>query len=290
MKPLKLVHLSDLHCKAGAPFLLDKLQMAVDEVNDLAPDLVVVTGDLTENGFKNEYEEAKRFLHQISAPKMIVPGNHDVKYTGHLIFQEVFGPLSSLLVNDELALYCANTARPDKDEGRFSLDQMESLAKGFSKLENKVKIVAMHHHPMPIPDTGLERATIEDAGDLLKILTELGVDLILCGHRHRPWMWSLNSTVLISSGAVSTRKLRGFFENSYNIITIRNSRVMDVKLKIVGGETLEFREIIAKPCANLLNMVSPSRNNLKAAFEEKSLYAPIAHAKSFGQMDDRYFS
>jgi 3',5'-cyclic AMP phosphodiesterase CpdA len=75
-----------LHCKSVESFPREKLQTAIKEINEYNPDLVVVTGDLTENGFKNEYEEAKRFLDQISSQKMIVPGNHDTKYTGHLIF------------------------------------------------------------------------------------------------------------------------------------------------------------------------------------------------------------
>lgn len=104
----------------------------------------MVTGDLTENGFKDEYEEAKRFLDQISASKVIVPGNHDVKYAGHLIFQELFGSLSSLIIGRDVALFCANTARPGRGEGRFSLDQLGALSKQSSNLKNKVKVVAMH--------------------------------------------------------------------------------------------------------------------------------------------------
>jgi len=227
-------------------FPREKLQTAIKEINEYNPDLVVVTGDLTENGFKNEYEEAKRFLDQISSPKMIVPGNHDTKYTGHLIFQELFGSPVSFMTNKELALFCANTARPDKDEGRFSLDQMDALAKHLSNLKGKVKAVAMHHHPMPIPDTGLERATIEDAGDVLKVIHNLNVNLVLCGHRHRPWMWHLGSTTLVFSGAVCTPKLRGFFENSYNIIDLQNDRI-EAKLKIVGGRLVDFREIVSRP-------------------------------------------
>jgi len=151
--------------------------------------------------------------------------------------------------NREIAVFCANTARPDKEEGRFGLDQMDTLTEHLSDLKDKVKVVAMHHHPIPIPDTGLERATIEDAGDVLKVLSNLNVNLVLCGHRHRPWVWRLGTTILAFSGAVCTPKLRGFFENSYNLIQIQN-RHIDVKLKIVGGVLLDFKEIISKPIMN----------------------------------------
>jgi 3',5'-cyclic AMP phosphodiesterase CpdA len=73
--------------------------------------LVVVTGDLTEDGFKNEYEEARRFLDEIAARKMIIPGNHDTKYTEPLIFQQFFGSPTSFIENGEFACLYANTAR-----------------------------------------------------------------------------------------------------------------------------------------------------------------------------------
>jgi Icc protein len=246
---LKIVQLSDLHCRSGESFPREKLQTAVNEINEYDPDLVVVTGDLTEDGFKNECEEAKRFLDEIAAQKMMVPGNHDMKYTGHLIFQQFFSSPTSFMENGELACFCANTARPDKEEGRFGQDQMNTLTEHLSNLQGKRKVVAMHHHLIPIPDTGLERATIEDAGDVLKLLSSLNVNLVLCGHRHRPWLWRLGSTILVFSGAVCTPKLRGFFENSYNLIEIQDRRI-DVKLKIVGGRLLDFKDVLSKSIVN----------------------------------------
>ena len=260
---MKIVQFSDLHCSSGSSFLRDRLQTAIGEINDSRPDLVVVTGDITENGFKDEYEEAKRFLDQISASKVIVPGNHDLKYTGHLIFQDFFGSLSSLIIGEDAAFFCANTARPDREEGRFSLDQLNALSEQFSNLRNKVRVVAMHHHPIPIPDTGLERATIDDAGDVLRMFLSTGVDLVLCGHRHRPWLWHLGSTTLVFSGAVSTRKLRGFFDNSYNVIEIHDGQIT-AKLKIVGGSMLDFREVITAPLATPSVKVTNKQSRKKA--------------------------
>ncbi|MEM2896694.1 MAG: metallophosphoesterase [Candidatus Bathyarchaeia archaeon] len=247
---MRIVQISDLHCSSGESFLKDKLQLAVNEINALNPDIVAITGDLTENGFKNEFEEAKRFIDQIMAPKVITAGNHDVRYTGHLIFQELFGSPSSFIINDECAIFCANTARPDKNEGRIGVDQMGSLLEKLSNPKDKIKVVVMHHHPIPVPDTGLEQAIIEDAGDCLKGFSSVGVDLVLCGHRHRPWIWQLCDMSFVFSGAVSTRKLRGFFENSYNIIDIKENEI-DAKLKIVGNGLVDFKEIIfGRPFSN----------------------------------------
>src|ERR687884_408063 len=62
-----IAQLSDLHC--GQQFFLpDLLERAITEVNDLRPDVVVCSGDLTSHGFKDEYALARRYLDQIEDP------------------------------------------------------------------------------------------------------------------------------------------------------------------------------------------------------------------------------
>ena len=72
-----IAHLSDLHC--GDPhFVPDLMDRAIAEINDLKPDIVVCSGDLTAFGFKEEYAQAKRYLDRIECESLVViPGNHD---------------------------------------------------------------------------------------------------------------------------------------------------------------------------------------------------------------------
>ncbi|HYW00895.1 MAG TPA: hypothetical protein VE862_05460, partial [Candidatus Acidoferrum sp.] len=69
------------------------------------------------------------------------------------------------------------------------------------------------------------------------------VNLVLSGHRHRPWRWVLQDTQIIHAGTLSSERFRGFFANSYNILNLDGKRV-DVKLKIVGGKSMSFEEVI----------------------------------------------
>jgi 3',5'-cyclic AMP phosphodiesterase CpdA len=100
----------------------------------------------------------------------------------------------------------------------------------------------MHHHLIPVPDTGIERNTVNDAGDVLKTLTSEKVNLVLCGHKHRPWMWKLENLIIIHAGSLSSKRLRGFFKNSYNIIKVDGSHV-SVKFKVVNGPELDIKDI-----------------------------------------------
>jgi len=240
-RPMIIAQLSDLHCSTGSQFLKDKLTTAINEINSLNPDLVIIAGDLTESGFKTEFEEAKRFIDQIKCPrKIITMGNHDALYTGYLLYEQFFGKPSGVVDMPDCRVIYVNTARPDRDEGRVGRDQIAFIKENFA--ENKVNILVMHHHLIPVPDTGLEVAIVEDAGDVLKMLSKYKPDLVLSGHRHRPWMWRLNDIDFIFSGAVSTIRLRGFFENSYNVIKIKGKRVW-AKLKIVGGPYIDFDKL-----------------------------------------------
>lgn len=234
--------MSDLHCSGGPQFLRNKLTTAINEINQMNPELVIIASDLTENGFKTEFEEAKRFIDQIECPrKIITMGNHDSLYTGYLLYEDFFDSPSGTLETKDYKVIYANTARPDREEGRVGRDQLQFILENIT--DNKFNILVMHHHLIPVPDTGLELAIVEDAGDVLKALSAHSPDLVLSGHRHRPWCWRLNDINFFFSGAISTIRLRGFFENSYNVIKVEKGRIQP-KLKIVGGKFMDFEELI----------------------------------------------
>src|SRR5437016_12544941 len=91
-----IVQISDLHC--GTQFFLPNLlERAITEVNDLQPDVVVCSGDLTTFGFKEEYALAKDYLDQLECEAgAVIPGNHDSRNVGYVHFEQLFGDRNSL--------------------------------------------------------------------------------------------------------------------------------------------------------------------------------------------------
>ena len=236
-----LVQISDIHC--GPMFQRDILQKAIEEINTLSPDVVLVTGDLTEEGLKTEFQMAAKYLKKIKSDKIIyVSGNHDYRSTGYLLFRQYF-PFSQLTQIDDTVIAVVSSARPDRDDGEVGHRQNLWLENTLSKHQDKMKIVAIHHHVIPVPDTGADQITVIDAGDILRSLTKSNVDLVLCGHRHRPWRWQIEKMKVIHAGSVSCEKLRGFFCNSYNVIKINKKRI-DEKLKIVNGNFVDLDDIV----------------------------------------------
>ena len=115
----------------------------------------------------------------------------------------------------------------------------------MSRYDGKIKIIAMHHHLIGIPDTGTDKIIILDAGDTLMACMQAKVDLVLCGHKHRPWIWKLGSLEIAYAGTASSERFRGFFENSYNIIRIEN-RIIQVDIKIVGGKRMALNSLVTE--------------------------------------------
>jgi 3',5'-cyclic-AMP phosphodiesterase len=220
----RIAHISDLHC--GSPhFQPDLLERAIEEINELEPDVTVVSGDLTTDGYKPEYEAACAYLDRIECDEMIViPGNHDSRNVGYVHFEELFGPRTRVVHKDGVAIVAVDSSEPDLDHGQIGRNRYRYIEEGFSR-ESHLRVFVLHHHLLPVPGTGRERNIVYDAGDLLEVLVRNGVHLVLCGHKHVPYAWKLEDMFVVSAGTVSSLRLRGHTRPCYNVIEIGPERV-----------------------------------------------------------------
>jgi len=113
----------------------------------------------------------------------------------------------------------------------------------MKKYHDKVKILAMHHHLIGVPDSGTDRVTVIDAGDVLRTALSTNVNLVLCGHMHRPWIWNFRNFSIANAGTASSERVRGLFENTYNIVKIEKNEIR-VDLKFVGGKRMPLEHIV----------------------------------------------
>jgi len=225
---LTVAHISDLH--AGSPYFVPNLMdRAVVEVNELAPDIVLVTGDLTEMGFKQEYLLAKSYLDRIECPDLLViPGNHDSRHVGYVHFEELIGPRSCTLSKEGVTIVGIDSTEPDLDHGHIGRARYRWLEEKFAH-EARFRIFMLHHHLLPIPGTGRERNVVYDAGDALEVLQHCKVNLVLSGHKHVPYAWRLEDLFVVNAGTACSLRLRGNIKPCYNVITIEDDRVEIVR-------------------------------------------------------------
>jgi 3',5'-cyclic-AMP phosphodiesterase len=223
-RPFKIAHLSDIHC--GSPhFQPELLERAIEEINELRPDLTIVSGDLTTDGFKAEYELAREYLDRIDSDDLIVvPGNHDSRNVGYVHFEDMFGSRTRTVHEKGVSIVALDSSEPDLDYGQIGRNRYPYIEEAFSQPAD-LRLFVIHHHLLPVPGTGRERNIVYDAGDLLEVLVRSGVHLVLCGHKHVPYAWKLEDMFVVSAGTVSSLRLRGHTRPCYNIVEIEPERV-----------------------------------------------------------------
>ncbi|MGH2992021.1 MAG: metallophosphoesterase family protein [Solirubrobacterales bacterium] len=241
---MRIAQLSDIHV-LDARFEEKLLDSAIEEINAEEPDLVVVAGDLTANGYREEFEYARERLDRIvTAERVHVPGNHDARSVGYLHFEDLFGERTHARTvkapEGEAQVVCVDSSKPDLDDGEIGRELYGWILDSFSA-SPALRIFVMHHHLVAIPGTGRDRNQVWDAGDALEVLRSAGVDVVLGGHRHVPHVWPVAGLFLAHSGTASTWRVRGYARPSYNLITL-TSELIEVEIREPGGS----RDLLAR--------------------------------------------
>jgi 3',5'-cyclic-AMP phosphodiesterase len=221
--------MSDLHVGEGL-FRPELLNAAIDETNELAPDLVVVAGDLTMDGYRGEFEHCRQFLDELACRHVVVTmGNHDARNVGYRHFEDFFGSRDSVatveVAEGRARVVAIDSTKPDVDEGEVGREHYGWLDASLRGWAEGPRILVIHHHILAVPGTGRDVNNLRDAGDVMAILRELEVDLVLSGHRHVPYVWSISGVRVVHSGTVSTLRVRGTMPPSYNVIEIDANEV-----------------------------------------------------------------
>lgn len=226
---MRIVQMSDIHVGSGL-FRPELLSAAIEETNSLKPDLVAVVGDLTTEGYRWEFEEAKGFLDRLECENVVFTmGNHDAKSVGYRHFEEFFGMREGATVipvpEGEAKVVALDSTKPDLDEGEVGREHYAWLDSEFRHWDKGPKILLVHHHILAVPGTGRDVNNLRDAGDVMAILRELRVDMVLSGHRHVPYVWSISGVRIVHSGTVSSMRVRGTMPPSYNVIELDEASV-----------------------------------------------------------------
>jgi 3',5'-cyclic AMP phosphodiesterase CpdA len=235
---LTIAQFSDIHC-GHVMFDADLMEAAISEIAELAPDLVVMAGDLTSEGYAPQFRQAKRYLDRLDGLEMVViPGNHDLMNVGFLHFRDAFGKSDRVMripfATSEgqpqryATVVAVNSSKPDLADGEIGHIRYDWIRQSF-EWPDDYRVFALHHHLVSVPGTGRERNIVWDAGDVLALLTELKVDLVLSGHKHVPNVWQFGDMLLVNSGTCSSHRVRGYTRPSYNVIEITDDRVRIVQ-------------------------------------------------------------
>jgi 3',5'-cyclic-AMP phosphodiesterase len=256
-----IAHISDLH--VGSPFFVPNLMnRVVTELNELGPDLIVCTGDITNEGYRQEYKNVVAYYDRIERPLVTVPGNHDARNVGYLHFEELIGPRRWIRDVGGIRIVGIDSSEPDLNEGQVGRESYEWIRESFA-MPCKLKVFALHHHLVAVPGTGRERSTVMDAGDLLELLTEIGVRVVLSGHKHVPYVWRLEDMYVANAGTASSLRLRGHTRPCYNVVGIEEDEVKIFQKFPFGGQTVLAHFSISSGQQHARHVESPTHGDAR---------------------------
>ena len=195
----EVLHFSDVHFGAeNKPAVAAALAYA----QNAKPDLVLVSGDVTQMGRTREFEAAAQWLAAMPEPVFVIPGNHDTPYWDLLArfawpwrrYEQIIKhpAIDHLFQTDTLAVRGVNTARAAQmrwnwSKGVIDLDQTRRAARSLSEAPPKALRIIACHHPLiemdGMPMTGEVRCGEAAA----EIFAAAGVDLVVTGHVHVPF-------------------------------------------------------------------------------------------------------
>lgn len=250
-----IAHISDLHFGRHDETAAERL---LADISAVRPDLLVITGDLTQRARHRQFAAARAFLDKLPRPVIVIPGNHDVplydvveRFVGRLARYRryICDELQPFFADDEIALLGLNTARSAAfSNGRISFRQAAAIKSVFAQMPaSRLRILAIHH-PLAVPAVAGNLARVGRATLARKAITEAGVGLVLSGHYHRAYSGDLPPSDLVGDGsilfvqagtAISTR-LRGE-PNSYNLLRVEPSTVT-CTIRCFAGKDFEDAE------------------------------------------------
>jgi 3',5'-cyclic AMP phosphodiesterase CpdA len=233
----RIVHCSDFHFGAHDPVVAEALARDIQRAR---PHVVAVSGDLTQRARRREFRLARSFLESLDAPRVVVPGNHDIPF--YDVMRRTFRPLNRFrehvtpdaypwFGDDEVAVLGLNTARRMAfKNGRISMLQMVEIPLRFRRAAPEAfRIIVTHHSFVPGES---HQSVVGRASLAIRALEAAGVELMLAGHGHqglfadaRLHHRALGRSILVAhAGTAISRRVRGE-PNSFNVLKLAGDRV-----------------------------------------------------------------
>lgn len=228
-----LLQVSDPHFGAERAPAVEAL---VALCRELTPDLLVLSGDITQRARAAQFEAAAAFVRRLQVPNVLaIPGNHDLPlfnvlgrgldpYAG---YKRAFGAElePSFCTPDCLVLGVKTTRRYRHVDGEISDAQRERVAGALRRASAQQLRIVVLHQPVAVPRPSEQKNVVHGHASAVEAWAEAGADLILAGHIHLPFVLPLHESRAlarplwaVNAGTAVSSRLRWDAGNSVNVI------------------------------------------------------------------------
>jgi 3',5'-cyclic AMP phosphodiesterase CpdA len=222
-----LIHCSDVHF--GRPHLPRVAEGLLGLIESQRPDLVVISGDLTQRAKPEQFRQARQFVDRIPAPTLVVPGNHDVPMYRSLFLERVFRPfgayrshfsreLEPVYRDRQMLVIGINTAfNWTIKGGRITPRRLREVGELLAASPpGQFRVVVPHHDLVPPPNRSRGRVA-GNARRAMELFSAAGVDLVLSGHQHQTYLATSEEfypqgrppVIVLHSGTTTSSRGRG---------------------------------------------------------------------------------
>jgi 3',5'-cyclic AMP phosphodiesterase CpdA len=240
----RLLQVSDAHFGTERAAVVEAL---VELSRELAPDVLVLSGDLTQRARTTQFDAAAAFAQRLGVPRILaIPGNHDIPlfdvvtrlrdpYAG---FRKAFGGdlEPSFSAPDCLVLAVKTTRRYRHVDGEISPEQRGRVAESLRQASPEQVRVLVLHQPVAVPRASEAHNVARGAELAISGWADAGADVILAGHIHLPFVLPLHEGArlarplwAVNAGTAVSSRTRHDAGNSVNLLRIGEGRTCSVE-------------------------------------------------------------
>lgn len=235
-----LLHLSDPHFGTERPEVLEAL---VQLAHEQRPEVVVLSGDVTQRARRGQFAAAKRFVERLGVPDtLVIPGNHDIplfNLAARVLrpygnYRRAFGDeLEPSFESPAWLVLCVNTTRARRHkDGEVDAAQIERVAQRLRRARPDQLRMVVTHQPVHVTRLQDEENLLHGRREAVRAWAEAGADLVLGGHIHLPYVRPLEESVAglarplwcVQAGTAVSHRVRGNIQNSVNVIRYEPAR------------------------------------------------------------------
>jgi len=212
-----IAQITDTHIRQAGALMAERvdtapfLERCIDRVcaSRPHPDVVLITGDLVDTGYPDEYDRLRAMLRRLPCPYYVIPGNHDDRESLRAAFMgDGYLPESGFLqyvVEDfPLRLIALDSLFPGHIGGRLCAERLAWLDARLAEAPQRPTVISIHHPPFPTGIEWLDREPLVGAREFADIVRRHHqVERLLCGHIHRPIQVRWAGTVASTSPATA---------------------------------------------------------------------------------------